>query len=87
MAEIKLPSSLTVEEENVYSADDLYGDPVKKIITVKFGDEEVARYELMANVFGEFYYDDLSANSLHNLYRTPEEFVASKLRNIFKLVV
>lgn len=82
VAKIQLPAMLTVGDEDVYDPADMYGDPVKKIIIVSYGDHEVARYELKSNGFGDFY---LEPNS-YRRYDTPEEFLAEKLKKLFALV-
>jgi hypothetical protein len=85
MATIKLPPTLTVEDDEEYSPNDPYGDPVKKIVTIKFGDFEVARYELtvLEGYFG-IYYD--GEDNRRIMYDTPEEFLAEKLKKLFKLI-
>ena len=85
MGTISLPPTLTVDEEEEYDPANRYGDPIKKIITVKFGDFEVARYELgVLEDFDGIYYD--GEDNRRIMYDTPEEFLAEKLKKLFKLI-
>lgn len=94
MASVTLPSTLTVEEEDEFDPSDRYGEPTNKIITVKFGDHEVARYHLSVDVgTGSFWYYRQTHN--HRLdskteervmYDGPDEFVADKLRRLFNTI-
>ena len=82
-----LPYTLTVEDEPIYDPGDKYGDPIGVIIKVKFGDYEVAKYELRADHWpGEFFFEDSRDKSHMIHYDNPEEFLAHKLRKIFMLV-
>lgn len=84
MTTVKLPSTITVEEESEPDPNDPYGDPAKKIITVKFGDYDVARYELVRSVWeSDFYFDDVDGNKC---WYDPDRFVADKLARLFKLL-
>jgi hypothetical protein len=83
MANITIPSTLTVEEEDEFDPNDKYGDPIKKTVIVKFGDYEVARWEVPpATWSGEFYLD--AEKRLR--YGDPEEFLAFKLKKLFELI-
>lgn len=85
MTNIQLPAMITVEEEEEFPPGDPFGDPVKKIIIVSFGDTEVVRWELVDDHFpGSFYFDGDNNNKI--LYDTPEEFVAYKLKKLFALI-
>lgn len=82
-----LPNTITVEDRLVYDPNDKYGDPVGVIITVKFGDHVVIRYELKADHWpGTFYYPSSTEPNRSIQYDTPEEFVAHKLNKLFKLI-
>lgn len=85
MVTIRIPNTLTVEEEEEADPADRYGDPARVIITVKFGDFEVAKYVLeRLNDYDGIYYD--GENNRRILYDTPEEFVAEKLKKLFALI-
>jgi len=82
-----LPHTLTVEDTFLTDPNNKYGDPVAVVIVVKFGDHEVARYELKADHWsGEFYYNSNSDPNHKIRYDEPEEFVANKLRKLFQLI-
>jgi hypothetical protein len=86
MTTIKFPPFLEVEEEEEFDPADRYGEPTKVTITVKFGEFVVARYDLVeAYKYSGFYYDDADGNR-RILYDTPEEFLAEKLKKLFKLL-
>lgn len=85
MTSIQLPAMITVEDMEIPDPNDPYGLPVKLIITVRFGDIEIARYELVDDhLQGSFYFDGDNNNRI--LYDTPEEFVAYKLKKLFALI-
>lgn len=83
-----IPASLTVEDEPIYDPNDKYGDPIGMVITVKFGEFLVIKYELKTDPVwrGEFYFEDSRnpGNMIH--YDNPEEFLAHKLRKLFELI-
>lgn len=82
-----LPNTLTVEDELFYDPKDKYGDPTSVVITVRFGEHTVAKYELKADHWpGEFYYPSATEPNRNLHYDTPEEFVAHKLIKLFKLI-
>lgn len=87
MTTVKFPPFLAVEEEDEDNPEDRYGPPMKKHVIVKFGDHEVARWTMDSRPHddGEFYYL-VEGSNWPVRYDSAEEFLAHKLRKLFKQI-